>query len=70
MNIQKLIVTVRRADRPAQDVSWPYDHVPREGESFAFGSRTFYVVSEVQYRFVEGGAFHALVVLEPAEPLG
>ena len=64
MTIQKLIVSVRRANDPAGEVSWPYDHVPRAGEVFYFAGRQSEVVEEVQYHATEGGAFRAVVILK------
>ena len=65
MTIQKLIVSVRRMDDPAKEFSWPYEHVPRVGEKFLFGDDGSYVVKDVEYNFVDGGAFHAVVHLRP-----
>jgi len=70
MTIQKLIVSVRKTDGRGRDVAWPYEHVPRVGETFSFASGLFHAVSDVQYKFVDGGAFHALVIVEPTEAPG
>lgn len=63
MTIQKLIVSVRRADDPSAEVPWPYGHVPRVGELFFFAPDVVQVVREVRYNYVEGGAFHAVIFL-------
>ncbi len=63
MTIQKLIISVRKADDPAAEVPWPYDHVPRVGETFYFAPEVAQVVREVRYNYVDGGAFHAVVML-------
>jgi hypothetical protein len=65
MTIQKLIVSVRLPDDDSEnDVPWPYEHIPRVGEKFSFeAAGPFYIVREVQYNFVDGGAFHAVVML-------
>ncbi len=66
MTIQKLSVSVCRTGGSDEEIPWPYEHVPRAGERFSFGQGVIYVVREVQYNFVDGGGFQAVVMIDPA----
>ncbi len=62
----KLSVKILHSDKPDDDVHWPYDHVPRVGEKFRFGSGRTHIVRDVCYQPVETGGYTAVVTVDLA----